>query len=74
MIRYDGWVSPPNSTVVFLADPVAAEPWFVRTAEYPGVCAALAFDHPLTLAPDADLVRDYRIVIADSQWCPDDAD
>jgi Methane oxygenase PmoA/Pentapeptide repeats (8 copies) len=52
-----------GSTVVYYADPVAAEPWFVRTTEYPGVCAALAFDHPLTLAPDAGLVRDYRIVI-----------
>ncbi|MGQ0837211.1 PmoA family protein [Actinokineospora sp.] len=56
-----------TATVVFLPDPVAAEPWFVRTAEYPGVCAALAFDRPLDLAPDAESARDYRIVIADGR-------
>jgi Methane oxygenase PmoA len=61
------------STMVIFADPSVTEPWFIRTTEYPGLCAALAFNRPLTLAPDADLVRNYRIMIADGKWRPDDA-
>jgi hypothetical protein len=39
--------------------------WFVRTGEYTGVCAALAFDHPLILQADATVTRDIRVLIAD---------
>jgi hypothetical protein len=39
--------------------------WFVRTEEYSGVCAALAFDHPLEVTPDAALNRDITVLVAD---------
>ncbi|MGC9664967.1 PmoA family protein [Planosporangium sp. 12N6] len=42
-----------------------ADRWFVRSAGYPGVCAALAFTDPLPLEPGATLRRRYRVVVAD---------
>jgi Methane oxygenase PmoA len=39
--------------------------WFVRTGEYAGVCAALAFDHPLVIPADATISRDIRVLVAD---------
>lgn len=39
--------------------------WFVRTSEYAGVCAALAFEHPLTIPAGATLSREVRVLIAD---------
>jgi hypothetical protein len=39
--------------------------WFVRTGEYAGVCAALAFDHPLILQADTTITREIRVLIAD---------
>jgi methane monooxygenase PmoA-like len=61
------WVAfhGPRASLVFWADEAVAEPWFVRSAEYPGVCAALAFQHPITLAAGATLSRTYRVDITD---------
>lgn len=42
-----------------------ADRWFVRTGEYTGVCAALAFDHPLVLEAGATVSRDISVLIAD---------
>ncbi|GIF66774.1 oxidoreductase [Asanoa ishikariensis] len=39
--------------------------WFVRTGIYPGVCAALAFDHPLLVTPEAPLSRRITVLVAD---------
>ncbi|MEV4620185.1 PmoA family protein [Asanoa sp. NPDC049573] len=39
--------------------------WFVRTGIYPGVCAALAFDHPLTVTPSTPVVRRLTVLVAD---------
>jgi hypothetical protein len=39
--------------------------WFVRTEEYAGVCAALAFDQPLVVSPDAALNRDITVRVVD---------
>jgi hypothetical protein len=39
--------------------------WFVRTEEYAGVCAALAFERPLELEPGVPLTREIRVLIAD---------
>jgi hypothetical protein len=39
--------------------------WFVRTSEYAGVCAALAFDRPLVLPPDSSINRDITVLIVD---------
>lgn len=39
--------------------------WFVRTGIYPGVCAALAFDHPLLVTPEAPVARRLTVLVAD---------
>ncbi|GIF75221.1 PmoA family protein [Asanoa siamensis] len=39
--------------------------WFVRTGIYPGVCAALAFDRPLVVTPEAPVTRRLRVLVAD---------
>jgi hypothetical protein len=39
--------------------------WFVRTSEYAGVCAALAYSEPLVLSPGATLERNLTVLIAD---------
>ncbi|WP_433292575.1 PmoA family protein [Actinoplanes sp. CA-030573] len=51
-------------TLVFrgLAD---ADRWFVRTEEYVGVCAALAFTDPLAIKPGTPLTRTIRVLVAD---------
>jgi hypothetical protein len=41
--------------------------WFVRTAEYPGVGVALAFDQPLVIAPAGSIERTYSVVVRDVQ-------
>jgi hypothetical protein len=42
-----------------------ADRWFVRTADYPGVCAALAFTNPLTLHAGETLERRLTVLVAD---------
>ncbi|MDQ7911428.1 PmoA family protein [Phytohabitans sp. ZYX-F-186] len=39
--------------------------WFVRAADYPGVCAALAWEHPLAIPAGGTLSRRYRVLVAD---------
>lgn len=61
------WVAltgPGPYTLVFqgLADD---DRWFVRTGIYPGVCAALAFERPLTLPAGTTLTRQLTVLIAD---------
>jgi hypothetical protein len=46
--------------------------WFVRTGIYPGVCAALAFDHPVVVTPEAPLARSLRVLVADGALVPED--
>ena len=63
----DPWVAvtvADRYTLVFqgLAD---ADRWFVRTEEYVGVCAALAFDDVLTIKPAALLTRTISVLVAD---------
>jgi hypothetical protein len=42
--------------------------WFVRSAgEYAGVCAALAYERPLTIAAGATLSRRIRVLVADGE-------
>jgi len=54
-----------DATITMTADEFAREQWFVRRDEYPGICAALAFDQPLAVPVGATLSRAYRIRIAD---------
>jgi methane monooxygenase PmoA-like len=63
----DPWlalVADDRYTLVFrgLSD---ADRWFVRTTEYVGVCAALAFTDPLPIKPAEPLTRTIRVLIAD---------
>ncbi|MFC0529622.1 DUF6807 domain-containing protein [Phytohabitans kaempferiae] len=39
--------------------------WFVRAADYPGVCAALAWERPLVIRAGKSLRRRYRVIVAD---------
>jgi hypothetical protein len=45
--------------------------WFVRTDEYAGVCAALAFEHELVIPPGGSLSRDLRVLVADGVLAPE---
>lgn len=45
-----------RSTTLLLVQPEQVRPWFLRSAEYPGACPALAWDAPL-LVPDGGSVR-----------------
>lgn len=57
----------PQWTLVFLA---GADPWFVRAADYAGVCSALAWDRPLTVPPGGVLTRRLSVVVADGPPTP----
>jgi hypothetical protein len=39
--------------------------WFVRTGEYPGVCAALAYERPLAIAAGDTVRRRLAVLVAD---------
>jgi predicted dehydrogenase len=45
----------------------AAEPWFVRVRDYPGIGSALAWDSPTVLPPGAGLNRRFDVAIADGR-------
>ncbi|HST84715.1 MAG TPA: PmoA family protein [Kineosporiaceae bacterium] len=42
-----------------------ADPWFVRTRDYPGVGSALAFDRPIVLNPAERVSRSLLVVVVD---------
>jgi len=52
-------------TLVFLTAAAAADPWFVRSADYAGVCSAIAWDRPLIVAAGNVFSRRLRVVVAD---------
>ncbi|MFC7026141.1 DUF6807 family protein [Promicromonospora thailandica] len=55
-----------RSTTLLLVQPGQVRPWFLRSAEYPGACPALAWDAPL-LVPDGGATRlDLVAVLLDS--------
>lgn len=39
--------------------------WFVRTGDYPGVCAALAFEKPLVIPAGTSIERVITVLVAD---------
>ncbi|MGH9137393.1 MAG: PmoA family protein, partial [Acidimicrobiales bacterium] len=43
----------------------AADPWFVRLADYPGIGSALAWDEPVVLAPGEIAARSVRALVVD---------
>lgn len=63
-----GAVSPTARwTLVFVAadERTRADPWFVRTGDYPGVGSCLAWDRPLVVAAGDTLRRRIITVVAD---------
>jgi hypothetical protein len=42
-----------------------ADPWFVRTRDYPGVGSALAFDRPIVMNPGERVSRSLLVVVVD---------
>ncbi|WP_406729863.1 PmoA family protein [Streptomyces sp. GD-15H] len=62
-------------TLVFAGatEPTRRDPWFVRTAEYPGVGSSLAPDERLPVPPGGTVVRRVVTVVADGRLGRDDA-
>ncbi|MEV0690218.1 PmoA family protein [Streptomyces sp. NPDC050388] len=62
-------------TLVFAGatGPTRRDPWFVRTAEYPGVGSSLAHDERLPVPPGETVVRRVVTVVADGRLGRDDA-
>jgi hypothetical protein len=56
-------------TLVFsgATDATRRDPWFVRTAEYPGVGSSLAYDERLPIPPGETVVRRIVTVVADGR-------
>jgi methane monooxygenase PmoA-like len=42
-----------------------ADPWFVRASDYAGVCSAIAWDRPVTVAAGGVLTRRLSVLVAD---------
>ncbi|MGW2277048.1 DUF6807 domain-containing protein [Streptomyces sp. NPDC001770] len=65
----DGW------TLVFAGatGDTRRDPWFVRTAEYPGVGSSLAAEDRLPVEPGATVVRRIVTVVADGKLGRDEA-
>ncbi|MDX3312582.1 DUF6807 domain-containing protein [Streptomyces sp. NPDC054884] len=62
-------------TLVFAGatDATRRDPWFVRTAEYPGVGSSLAFAERLPIPPGETVVRRIVTVVADGRLGRDEA-
>ncbi|MGW2829001.1 DUF6807 domain-containing protein [Streptomyces sp. NPDC001286] len=71
------WLALAGSTwTLVLAGATEAtrrDPWFVRTAEYPGVGSSLAHEERLPIEPGDTVVRRVVTVVADGRLGPDEA-
>jgi predicted dehydrogenase len=61
------------ASLVFAAPAEAPDPWFVRSADYPGVGSALAWDRPVALAAGESLTRTFSVWICDGKLAPSQA-
>jgi predicted dehydrogenase len=48
-------------------DRTAADPWFVRVGGYPGFGSALAWNAPVSVAPDRQETRELLVLVADGR-------
>ncbi|WP_081241012.1 PmoA family protein [Streptomyces viridosporus] len=75
--RRADWLALAGSTwtLVFAGatEPTRRDPWFVRTAEYPGVGSSLAHDARLPVPPGRTVVRRIVTVVADGRLGRDEA-
>ncbi len=69
-LAYSGGASDERATLVFIDHPTNLRfpnQWFVRDAEYVGVCFAFMFDQAYFLPPDEALTLRYRVAIVDGE-------
>ncbi|MFD2797568.1 DUF6807 family protein [Promicromonospora vindobonensis] len=55
-----------RSTTLVLVQPSQVRPWFLRSAEYPGACPALAWDAPLLVPEGGSVQLDLVAVLLDT--------
>jgi len=60
-----GVATPDRAYTLVFTGLDVGDHWFVRAAEYPGVCVALAFETVRVIEPGDALHRTHRVVIAD---------
>ncbi|MFJ5778433.1 PmoA family protein [Streptomyces sp. NPDC093094] len=75
--RRADWLALAGSTWTLVlagaTDATRRDPWFVRTAEYPGVGSSLASAERLAIAPGDTVVRRVVTVVADGRLDRDEA-
>jgi len=62
-----GLGGPATIVIASRSSATAAEPWFVRVRDYPGIGSALAWDSPAVLPVGAELSRRFDVAIADGR-------
>lgn len=62
-----GAAGPATLLVLPGDDVTAADPWFVRVADYPGLGSAVAWDHRVAVEPGVPFVRSLRVAVADGR-------
>jgi hypothetical protein len=58
-------MSPPTLAIAGFDDATRADPWFVRTTDYPAVGSQLAARHPLVLPSAHTATRGFRALVTD---------
>lgn len=61
------------STTLLLVQPGPVRPWFLRSAEYPGACPALAWDAPLVVPDGGSVQVGLVAALLDTALTRDDA-
>ena len=64
-LAWSGEFAGGPATLVFTVTPETDDPWFVRSAGYPGVGSALAWDAAVVLQPGEHSTRTVAVTIAD---------
>jgi hypothetical protein len=63
----DAWLAVRGAGYTLVFSGIEGEDrWFVRAADYPGVCAALAWERPLVIPAGGTLTRRYKVLVADA--------
>ncbi|MBT2514530.1 DUF6807 family protein [Arthrobacter sp. ISL-30] len=73
-VNFGAGESQAVATLVFAAPVESPDPWFVRSAEYPAVGSALAWDSPVTLAAGESLRRSISVWLCDGELSATDID
>jgi hypothetical protein len=57
---------PPDPYTLIFTGLAAGNHWFVRATQYPGVCAALAFEKPRVIEAGTTMSGHHAVVVADA--------